>query len=107
MASVLLSALIKKGVITDDQATEIERLAETKGTTPLETLLAQKTVPEYEIFSTIADELGMPFVDLESLQIDVGSAGLITVDWARRLRAMPIASDHNKLVVAFDRPSNK
>lgn len=105
MASVLLSALIKKGVITDDQATEIERLAETKGTTPLETLLAQKTVPEYEIFSTIADELGMPFVDLESLQIDVGSAGLITVDWARRLRAMPIASDHNKLVVAFDRPS--
>lgn len=103
--SVFLDMLTEKNVITAEQAAQVEDYSNQTGKTPLEVLLAEGTIPEQIMFSAIADELGMPFIDLEALQVDAGAAASITAEWARKLKALPIATEENKLIVAFDRPS--
>lgn len=103
--SVFLDTLLSRNIITVEQAEQVEDYSAQTGKTAVEILLSEGTIPEHTMFAAIADELGLPFVDLEALQVDAGAASSITAEWARKLKALPIATEENKLIVAFDRPS--
>lgn len=103
--SIFLDSLLARNIITPEQAEQVEDYSRQTGKTTVEVLLAEGTISEHTMFAAIADELGLPFVDLEALQVDAGAAASITAEWARKLKALPIATEENKLIVAFDRPS--
>ena len=69
-------------------------------------LIDNKLVTEGDLVSVLAGQLGLEYIDLESTNIDIAAAGLISDALARRYQALPVGWDNGRLVLAMADPGN-
>lgn len=98
--------LVEEGAINAEQL-EISRREQVKTGRSLGRVLVESgLVSESALVSALAQQIGIPFVDLAETQIDPMAASLIPEAMARRYGALPIAFEDDKLVVAMSDPGN-
>ena len=71
-----------------------------------EVLLELGFVDQTELYSTLAEQAGVPFVRLEPAYQDPAIAGIIPFGMIRKLRAIPLFKVERRLTVAMDDPTN-
>ncbi|HYA44006.1 MAG TPA: ATPase, T2SS/T4P/T4SS family, partial [Acidimicrobiales bacterium] len=69
-------------------------------------LIEDKLITEEQFVGTLAEQLGLEFVDLATYPIDAAAAGLVSESLARRYLALPIGWWEGRLIVAMADPSN-
>src|SRR5437867_2513914 len=98
--------LVEEGLISHEQ---LERaLLEQSRTDQLlgRILIDLKMVRESDLMAALAKQIGFRFVDLTDYQIDPSAAMLIPGQVARRYRALPMAYEDSRLLVAMADPAN-
>ena len=98
--------LLEEGLITDEQMTDAVEEQRRTGLSLGRVLISKGHVTEANLISLMAKRIGMEFVDLTEVSVDPSAAGLIPENLAKRYKALPIAFDEQKLVVAMSDPSN-
>ncbi|GAB4273405.1 MAG: hypothetical protein Kow0056_00370 [Coriobacteriia bacterium] len=96
--------LVQAGLITDEQLDQA--LAEA-GDRPIATVLEDlEMATEEQVAKTVADQMGLAYVDLATYEIDPNAATILATDLARRYHVLPIAFQDDELVVAMSDPAN-
>jgi type IV pilus assembly protein PilB len=98
--------LLEDGLITEQQLDEAVEEQQRTGLSLGRVLISNGLITEANLISLMAKRIGMEFVDLTEYQIDPSVAGRIPENLAKRYKALPIAFEDDKLVVAMSDPSN-
>jgi len=96
--------LVEKNIITEAQLKEA--IEESKRTNRRigEILIRRKYATEEEIAEALSKQLGFPYLDLSTFQIDAETAALIPKETAIRLQAIPVLKVEDSLTVAMTNP---
>jgi type IV pilus assembly protein PilB len=98
--------LVKSGIITIDQLGQALGRAKERGVNLARVLIEDKLLTEEQFVGTLAEQLGLEFVDLSTYPVDPAAAALVSENLARRYLAMPIGWWEGRLIVAMADPSN-
>jgi type IV pilus assembly protein PilB len=98
--------LVKSGIITIDQLGQALGRAKERGVNLARVLIEDKLLTEEQFVGTLAEQLGLEFVDLATYPVDPAAAALVSESLARRYLAMPIGWWEGRLIVAMADPSN-
>jgi type IV pilus assembly protein PilB len=98
--------LVKSGIITIDQLGQALARAKERGVNLARVLIEDKLLTEEQFVGTLAEQLGLEFVDLATYPVDPAAAALVSENLARRYLAMPIGWWEGRLIVAMADPSN-
>ena len=98
--------LVKSGIITIDQLGEALGRAHERGGNLARVLIEDKLLTEEQFVGTLAEQLGLEFVDLADYPVDPVAARMVTETLARRYLALPIGWWEGRLIVAMADPSN-
>ncbi|HET9058307.1 MAG TPA: ATPase, T2SS/T4P/T4SS family, partial [Acidimicrobiales bacterium] len=98
--------LVKSGIITIDQLGEALGRAKDRGVNLARVLIEDRLLTEEQFVGTLAEQLGLDFVDLATYPVDASAARLVTETLARRYLALPIGWWEGRLIVAMADPSN-
>ena len=91
----LLSKDVLEGLLDQEGATGV----------PIAKLLIDGGhVREEDLLKAVADRVGMLYIDLDDALLDPEAVGLLDVDGARQLMAMPVRLEDEKVVVAVADP---
>ena len=96
--------LVSAGLITEEQLEGA--LGEGSGRSLSAVLVDQGVADEMTIARTIAENMGLAFVDIGAVEIDPTATTLLQVDLARRHICLPIKIQDDELVVAMSDPAN-
>ncbi|MEM9037711.1 MAG: PilT/PilU family type 4a pilus ATPase [Actinomycetota bacterium] len=98
--------LVERKVLSRDAL--IEALAaEAEAKVPLSTLLVRNgLVAEKDLLSAVAQQIGVPFADLDAVAPRPDLVKVISEDLAREHRAVALDLEHGELVVAMEDPGN-
>jgi type IV pilus assembly protein PilB len=99
--------LVELGHVTEDAARTAIEEARAAGRQPEELLLQQGAVTSDQLGRAIAERFGLDHIDLAVYQVDMAAANLISVNTARRYKALPVGFvDSETLLVAMADPTN-
>ena len=99
--------LVDLGYVADDVARQAIETARTAGRPPERLLIEQGAITADQLSRAVAERYGLDHVDLSSYQVDMAAANLISVNTARRYRALPVGfADKETLLVAMADPTN-
>ncbi|HXS47360.1 MAG TPA: ATPase, T2SS/T4P/T4SS family [Solirubrobacterales bacterium] len=99
--------LVDLGYVPDDVARQAIENARTAGRPPERLLIEQGSINADQLSRAVAERYGLDHVDLSTYQVDMAAANLISVNTARRYRALPIGFvDKETLLVAMADPTN-
>ncbi len=99
--------LVDLGYVGDDRARQAIEEARTAARPPERLLLEQGTITADQLSRAIAERYGLDHLDLSAYQVDMAAANLISVNTARRYRALPVGFvDKQTLLVAMADPTN-
>jgi type IV pilus assembly protein PilB len=99
--------LVDLGYVAEDRARHAIEEARTAGRPPEQLLLGQGAINGDQLSRAVAERYGLDHVDLSAYQVDMAAANLISVNTARRYRALPIGFvDKETLLVAMADPTN-
>ena len=98
--------LVKSGIITIEQLGEALGRAAERGVNLARVLIEDKLLTEEQFVGTLAEQLGLEFVDLATYPVDGSAARLVSEQLARRYLALPIGWWEGRLIVAMADPSN-
>jgi len=99
--------LVDLGFVPEDRARQAIEAARTAGRTPEQLLLEQGGIDADQLSRAVAERYGLDHIDLAVYQVDMAAANLITVNTARRYRALPVGfADKQTLIVAMADPTN-
>jgi type IV pilus assembly protein PilB len=99
--------LVDLGFVPEDRARHAIEEARTAGQPPERLLLDQGAIDAEQLSRAVAERYGLDHVDLASYQVDMAAANLISVNTARRYRALPVGFvDKGTLLVAMADPTN-
>jgi type IV pilus assembly protein PilB len=99
--------LVELGYVPEDRARQAIEEARTAGQPPEAVLLGQGTITGDQLSRAIAERYGLDHIDLSTYQVDMAAANLISVNTARRYRALPVGFiDKETLLVAIADPTN-
>jgi type IV pilus assembly protein PilB len=99
--------LVDLGFVGDDVARMAIEQARTAGRPPERLLVDQGAIDAEQLSRAVAERYGLDHVDLSAYQVDMAAANLISVNTARRYRALPIGFvDKGTLLVAMADPTN-
>jgi len=99
--------LVDLGFVPEDRARHAIEEARTAGRTPERLLLEQGAIDADQLSRAVAERYGLDHVDLAVYQVDMAAANLISVNTARRYRALPVGFvDKGTLLVAMADPTN-
>ena len=99
--------LVDLGFVSDEQARQAIELARTAGRPPERLLVEQGTITADQLSRAVAERYGLDHIDLSAYQVDMAAANLISVNTARRYRALPVGFvDQETLLVAMADPTN-
>ncbi|MDY0341832.1 MAG: ATPase, T2SS/T4P/T4SS family [Coriobacteriia bacterium] len=96
--------LVQSGMITQEQLDTA--LAETSDRSLCMVLVDQNVTDEVTFARSVAESMGLAFVDLGVIEIDPNAATMISVDIARRHSVLPISVQDDELIVAMADPAN-
>jgi type IV pilus assembly protein PilB len=99
--------LVDLGYVGDDAARQAIETARTAGRPPERLLMDQGAITADQLSRAVAERYGLDHVDLSAYQVDMAAANLISVNTARRYRALPVGFvDKETLLVAMADPTN-
>ncbi len=99
--------LVDLGYVSDDRARQAIEEARTAGRPPEQLLLQQGAVTADQLSRAVAERYGLDHVDLSAYHVDMAAANLISVNTARRYKALPVGFvDRETLLVAMADPTN-
>ncbi|HVL33772.1 MAG TPA: ATPase, T2SS/T4P/T4SS family [Actinomycetota bacterium] len=98
--------LLSQKAVTPDQLEVAQRETAKTGKSLSRVLVDLGMVSEQAVVAALAMQIGLPFVDLAEMQIDVTAASLVPQSLVTRYMALPIAYDGEGLVVAMSDPGN-
>ena len=98
--------LVERGLLSGANLKLALELNESSGKGLIPILLERSLISEMGLVSTIAEQLGLEFVDLTEYTVDPAAARLISANLSTRYLALPIGWDNGRLVVAMADPSN-
>ncbi|HEY6550402.1 MAG TPA: ATPase, T2SS/T4P/T4SS family, partial [Solirubrobacterales bacterium] len=99
--------LVDLGFVPEDRARHAIEEARTAGQPPERLLLDQGAIDADQLSRAVAERYGLDHVDLANYQVDMAAANLISVNTARRYRALPVGFvDKGTLLVAMADPTN-
>jgi type IV pilus assembly protein PilB len=98
--------LLAKGLITQEQLDEALRVQKSTTEQLGRILVDLGHVNEREVLRAHAEQLGIPFLDLDRVSIDEDVAKAIPQSLVQRYNAVPIRKQGNRLTVAMADPSN-
>ncbi|HST69389.1 MAG TPA: ATPase, T2SS/T4P/T4SS family [Solirubrobacterales bacterium] len=103
----ITDVLIELGYVPQERVQQAIEEARTAGAPPEALLLTQGAINGDQLSRAIAERYGLDHVDLSAYQVDMAAANLISVNTARRYRALPIGFvDKQTLLVAMGDPTN-
>jgi type IV pilus assembly protein PilB len=103
-AKAIGKALVKRGIITNEQLNEL--LKELNGKSIVRLIAEKGYASEKKVAETIAGELGFEFIELSKIDIDPTAVALITEDIARKYTVIPFKLEEDVLKVAVADPTN-
>jgi type II secretion system (T2SS) protein E len=71
-----------------------------------EVLIEYGLVSSSDVIRVVAEQRGLPFLDIETLSVDPAAAKLLPIDFARSLRTLPIGFMRGLPIVALADPSD-
>jgi type IV pilus assembly protein PilB len=99
--------LVDLGFVPEERARHAIEEARTAGQPPERLLLDQGAIDADQLSRAVAERYGLDHVDLAAYQVDMAAANLISVNTARRYRALPVGFvDKATLLVAMADPTN-
>ncbi|MGH9106644.1 MAG: GspE/PulE family protein [Acidimicrobiales bacterium] len=98
--------LVKSGIITIEQLGEALARAKERGCNLARVLIEDRLLTEEQFVGTLAEQLGLEFVDLATYPVDPSATRLVSDSLARRYLALPIGWWEGRLIVAMADPSN-
>jgi type IV pilus assembly protein PilB len=99
--------LVDLGFVPEDRARQAIEEARTAGKPPERLLLDQGAIDADQLARAVAERYGLDHVDLAEYQVDMAAANLISVNTARRYKALPVGfADKQTLIVAMADPTN-
>jgi type IV pilus assembly protein PilB len=99
--------LVDLNSVAEDRARQAIEEARTAGRTPEQLLLEQGVITADQLSRAVAERYGLDHLDLSAYQVDMAAANLISVNTARRYRALPVGFvDKETLLVAMADPTN-
>ena len=99
--------LVDLGYVNDDAARQAIEAARTAARPPEQLLIEQSAISADQLSRAVAERYGLDHIDLSAYQVDMAAANLISVNTARRYRALPVGFvDKETLLVAMADPTN-
>ena len=99
--------LIELNFVAQERVGQAIEEARTAGRTPEQLLLEQGAITGDLLARAVAERYGLDHLDLSAYQVDMAAANLISVNTARRYRAIPVGFvDKETLLVAMADPTN-
>jgi type IV pilus assembly protein PilB len=99
--------IVDLGYVSDDVARAAIEAARTAGRPPERLLIEQGAITADQLSRAVAERYGLDHIDLSAYQVDMAAANLISVNTARRYRALPVGFvDKETLLVAMADPTN-
>jgi type IV pilus assembly protein PilB len=99
--------LVDLNYVSDQRARQAIEEARTAGRPPEQLLLQQGAVTADQLSRAVAERYGLDHVDLSEFHVDMAAANLISVNTARRYKALPVGfADRETLLVAMADPTN-
>ncbi len=103
----ITDVIAELGYASRERIDEAIREARLAGRSPEGLLVEQGAITPDQLARAIAERYGLDHVDLGAYNVDMGAANLVTVQAARRYRAIPIGYvDPETLLVAMSDPAN-
>ena len=103
----ITDVIVDLGFVPDDRARQAIEEARTAAIPPEALLLQQGAITPDQLSRAIAERFGLDHVDLSTYHVDMAAANLISVNTARRYRAIPVGFvNHERLLVATADPTN-
>jgi len=99
--ALLGERLVARGLATAGQVALALQEQKRTGALLGEILLQLGCVSPRDLAATLAEQRGVPFVDLETVAIPAGVAALVPEAMARRLKVLPLALDGRELLLAM------
>jgi len=103
---LILERLIKTGMMTKEQLTKAQERAVISGASIDKVLVKDGVISEDDLANTIADELGLPFMDLKDYLIDADTIKLVPEKMARDKNIIPLFKIGNTLTLATTDPKD-
>jgi type IV pilus assembly protein PilB len=99
--------IVDLGYVDDERARQVIEEARTAGRPPELLLLEQGAITADQLSRSVAERYGLDHIDLTAYQVDMAAANLVSVNTARRYRAIPVGFvDTQTLLVAMADPTN-
>ncbi|HKO38069.1 MAG TPA: ATPase, T2SS/T4P/T4SS family [Solirubrobacterales bacterium] len=99
--------LVELGVVAEERARLAIEEARSAGLPPERLLLEQGAISADQLSRAVAERYGLDHVDLSVYHVDMAAANLISVNTARRYKALPVGFvDEKTLLVAMADPTN-
>ncbi len=103
----ITDVIVDLGYLSDERVQQVIAEARTAGRSPETLMLEQGLVDGDQLSRAMAERYGLDHVDLNSYQVDMGAANMVSVQTARRYRAVPVGFiDENTLLLAMADPAN-
>jgi Type II secretion system (T2SS), protein E, N-terminal domain len=99
--------LLAKGMITDSQLEEALAESFAAGDLLGRVLLRHQWIFEDELARTLAEQLGIPYVNLRHAGLDNAVARLVPFEFGMRFAAVPVCFRGDRVRVAFADPSDE
>ncbi|MBI2871003.1 MAG: hypothetical protein HYY14_04755 [Candidatus Omnitrophica bacterium] len=100
----LCEILVKNGLISQEGLERALRVQKGEGGRIGEILVRMRMVREEDIASTLASQMGIPYLSLENIDADFRLLKIVPADFAVREQAFPICLTGNILTVAMSDP---
>jgi len=98
--------LIKNRIISEEQLEEALARQKETGESLGRVLIDMKMVSEGALTSILARQIGLKYVDLANLDVDISATSLIDAEIARRYNLIPVGFNGDRLMVAMADPTN-
>jgi type IV pilus assembly protein PilB len=103
----LTDVIVELGFASRERVQGAVQDARAAGSPPEQTLLEQGAITAEQLGRAVAERLGIEFLDLSQVRIDMAAVTLLPSDVARRCELVPVAREGERtLVVAMVDPAN-
>jgi type IV pilus assembly protein PilB len=98
--------LLDNGLVTQQQLSDAFEEHQRAGRALGRVLVEKGVLTESQLVAALAQQIGLPFVDLGDFPVDGAAIASVPPSVCRRYNALPIAYDEGKLLVAMSDPAN-
>ena len=99
--------LLRNGLLTAEQLAEALEEREQSGVRIGEIVVQRGWVSDEDLARMLAEQFAIDFVDLDAIAPDPTTGRLLSIDVARRVRAVPVEVSHGAAVVAVADPTGE